>query len=136
MFIALTKILEHEGSISPCRFYGFYGSWLLVTRVCSIYLDEFFFLFAGWNFIFLFLVLIRWNEEGKWAHDFFLLHQGFESFPSDLTRERSRNLVCVCVCVVFVKIKLMVVGFCSIKDWSCSGWCVWDLRTLAQLQGS
>ena len=30
----------------------------------------------------------------------------------------------------------MVVGFCSIMDWSYSGWCVWDLKTLAQLQGS
>ena len=30
----------------------------------------------------------------------------------------------------------MVVGFCSIGDWCYSEWCVWDLRTPAQLQGS
>ena len=29
----------------------------------------------------------------------------------------------------------MVVGFCSIRDWSCYGWWVWVLRRLAQLQG-
>ena len=30
----------------------------------------------------------------------------------------------------------MVVGFSSIGDWCYSEWCVWDLRTLAQFQGS
>ena len=30
----------------------------------------------------------------------------------------------------------MVVGFCYIGGWCYSGWCVWDLRTLAQFQGS
>ena len=30
----------------------------------------------------------------------------------------------------------MVVGFCSSGDWCDSWWWVWDLRTLAQLQGS
>ena len=30
----------------------------------------------------------------------------------------------------------MVVGFSSPGDWGCCGWCVWDLRTLAQFQGS
>ena len=30
----------------------------------------------------------------------------------------------------------MVVGFCSIGGWCYSGWWVWDLRTLAQIQWS
>ena len=30
----------------------------------------------------------------------------------------------------------MVVGFSSIGGWCYSEWCVWDLRTFAQFQGS
>ena len=98
--------------------------WLLVTRVCFIYLqDEFFFLFlvllnemstlGESKVFFLFLVLIRWNEEGRWVLDFLLPPRVFESYPSDLPRSRSRNLVCV-VC------------FCSIGDWSLK--LVWEMR--------
>ena len=35
------------------------------------------------------------NEEWRWAQDFILLPQGFESFPSDLSRARWHNLVYV-----------------------------------------
>ena len=34
------------------------------------------------------------------------------------------------------KIKSVMVGFCSIGGWCCSGWWLWDLRILAQFQGS
>ena len=30
----------------------------------------------------------------------------------------------------------MMVVFCSIVGWSCSGWWMWDLRTFAQFKGS
>ena len=118
MLIALAKIPGCEGSIlSSCLFWE--TARLLVTRVSLIYLlDEFFLLF---------LVLIRWNKEGRYVQDFLLLPQGFGSFPSDLPRARWCNLVCV-ACLYMIK--PMVVSFCSIGGWCFSGW--WgDLRTLA-----
>ena len=70
-------------------------------------------------------------------HFFILLPQGFKSFPSDLLRMRWCNLVYMeCLWMI----KLMMVGFCSVGGgrggWCYSGWYVWDLRTLAQFQGS
>ena len=52
-----------------------------------------------WGFIFLFLVLIRWNEKGRWVQDVLLSPQGFDSFHLHLPRARWRDLMCVCVCV-------------------------------------
>ena len=69
---------------------------LLVKRVRYIYLvDEFFLLFLVYPnemrmlsdpriLFFLFLVLIRWNEEGMRVQDFFFLPPGRESFVSEL----------------------------------------------------
>ena len=68
-------------------------------------------------------------------HFFILLPQGFKSFPSDLLQMRWCNLVYMkCLWMI----KLMMVGFCSVGGggWCYSGWYVWDLRTLAQFQGS
>ena len=97
MLIASAKIPERTGS-----------NCLTVSHTCLLYLPRrWVFLsvpdvtewneYAGWiwSFIFLFLVLIRWNEEGRWVQDFLLLPQGFESLPSDLPRARWRNLVYV-----------------------------------------
>ena len=96
MLIASAKIPEREGNISPCRFYCKYPT---VSHTCLLYLPRrWVFLFvpgvaernehAGWikSFIFLFRVLIRWNEERRWVQDFLLPPQGFESFISDLPR--------------------------------------------------
>ena len=60
-----------------------------------------------WGFTFLFLVLIRRNEEGRWVQDFLLSPQGFESFHSDLPRLRWRDLCVDCLQMI----KSMVVGF-------------------------
>ena len=121
MPIALAKILRCEESILPsCLFWE--TARLLVTRVSLIYLlDEFFLLFLVYpkkmrtmsesKVLSLFLVLIRWNKEGRYVQDFLLLPQGFESFPSDLRRARWCNLVCV-ACLYMIK--PMVVSFCSI----------------------
>ena len=102
MLTASAKITQREGSISPCNFMGICR--MLVTRVSLIYLvDEFFFVpdvaeqneEAGWikSFIFLFLVLIRWNEKGRWVQDFLSSSQKFESFHLDLPRTKRLNLV-------------------------------------------
>ena len=121
MLIALAKIRGCEESIlSSCLFWE--TARLLVTRVSLIYLlDEFFLLFLVYpkkmrtmsesKVLSLFLVLIRWNKEGRYVQDFLLLPQGFGSFPSDLTRARWCNLVCV-ACLYMIK--PMVVSFCSI----------------------
>ena len=45
--------------------------------------------------MFVLLVFIRWNEEGRWVQYFLLLPLGSETFPSNLPRARWRNLVCV-----------------------------------------
>ena len=86
----------------------FMSNCLAVSHTCLLYRHRrWVFLFvpgvdernehARWvkSFLFLFLVLIRWNEERRRVQDFLLLPQGFESFPSDLLRARSRNFVCV-----------------------------------------
>ena len=86
-----------------------------------------------YGFIFLFLVLNRWNEEGRWIQDFLLLLQWFDSFPADFLQVRWCKFS---ACVVFVMIKPMVVGSCSVGGWCYSGWWVRDLRTLSQFQGS
>ena len=62
-------------------------------------------------FIFLFLVLIGWNEEGRRGQDFLLIPQWFESFRSHLPRARWRNIVFV-ECLYMVK--QTVVGVCYI----------------------
>ena len=57
--------------------------------------------------------------------------QRFKSFPSDLPRARWRNLTCVeCLWMI----KPMVVGFSFY--WRLIRLWVWNLRTLAQFQGS
>ena len=65
---------------------------------------------------FLLLVLIRWNEEGRWIQDILLLLQGRKSFSSDLPRARWRNVVCV-ECLQMV--------FCFIE-----GWCLFLFQLL------
>ena len=53
----------------------------------------------GWRvrlrFCLLFLVLIRWNKEGRWVQDFLVLPQGFRRFPSIFSQARWCNLVYV-----------------------------------------
>ena len=63
-------------------------------------------------FVFLFLVLMTCNEEGRRVQDFLLLPQVCESFYSHLPQERWHNLVYV---EFLLMIKPMVVGFCSIR---------------------
>ena len=121
---------------------AFMGNCTTISYTVSlIYLvDEFFFLFLVYLnkmrtlaeskvLSFLFLVLIRWNEEEMWVQDLLLLPQGFENFLWDLERVRWRNLMCVCVCVCVCvclerlwMIKLMVIGFSFIGGWCYSGW--------------
>ena len=42
---------------------------------------------------FMVLVLIKGTRRGRWVQDFVLLPQGFESFPSDLSRAGWPNLL-------------------------------------------
>ena len=104
MLAASAKILECEGSISPSSF-----CWQLPDSYAHVLTNRWVFLFVPgiaernehpgriYGFIFLFLVLISWNEEGRWVRDFLLLPQRFESFTSDLQRVRARwrNLIFV-----------------------------------------
>ena len=72
-----------------------------------------------------FLSLYRPSLNGIWlkpnAHTHMPIHT------------MGRNLGCV-ECLQMIK--SIVVGFCSIGVWCYSGWWVWDLRTLAQFEGS
>ena len=79
-------------------------NFFTISHMCSTYLPSRWVLLfvpgvaernedAGWIF-FLFLMLIRWNEEERWVEDFVLLPQRIESFPSDQPRARWRDLVC------------------------------------------
>ena len=114
------------------------GNWLTVSHTCLLYLPrkEVFLFWVGKSEVLsFFLVLIRWNDQGRWDQELLLLPQRFESLSSDLMRVRWRSLARVCVqCLLMVK--LTVVGFCSIGGWCYSGFWVWGLRTLAQFQGS
>ena len=106
MLIALAKILEREGNISPC---SFYKQRLLVTRVSFTYLvDEFFFLFLvklnkmrtlgeSKTLSFFFLMSIKWDEEGRWVQDFLLLPHGFEIFSEILLSEFLLLLIQECL---------------------------------------
>ena len=121
----------HQAFVSHCP---------TISHTCEPYLSSRWVLLfisgvAEWNkeagciqgFIFLFLVLIRWNElsrwnkDGRWVQDILLLPQGFESFLSDLPQVRLHNLVCV-KCLVMIK--AVVVGFCCIGVSCYSGWWV------------
>ena len=76
MLIALGRIPEHKGSISPSTFYGKLPT---ISHNVLTLSSRWVFLFvpgvaernddAGWihSFIFLFLVLMMWNEERRWA---------------------------------------------------------------------
>ena len=62
-------------------------------------------------FVFLFLVFIRSNEEGKWVQDFLLLSQSIKVGPSKLPWARWGILKCV-ECLQMIK--SLVLGLCSI----------------------
>ena len=100
--------LKSRSAREASRQANFIGNWLTVSHTCLLYLPRKWVFFvpgvaernehAGWNesFIFLFLVLIRWNEEGRWGQDLLLLPQGFESLSSALPQARWCKLACVC----------------------------------------
>ena len=101
---------------------AFLGNCLLVTRVSLIYqVDEFLFCFwSSWT---------KWqhwenprlyhflpgdnqgNEEGRWVQDFFVLLQGFGSFPKVFSRARWHNLVRVERWLIWRLVPLWVMGF-------------------------
>ena len=116
---------------------------LLVTRVSLIYLvDKFLFLFLVYlnkmitlgesKVLFLFSGVKQGNERERLVQNFLVLTQGFRSFPTVFSRAKWRNFALMeCLWVI----KPMFVDFCSIASWYCSGWWVWDLRTLTHFQG-
>ena len=116
--------LKSRSARKAFRHADFMGNCLTVSHKCLLYLPRrWVFLFvpgvaerhehAGLiqNYLFLFLVLIIWNEEGRWFQDFFCYPRGLRA--SSWTY-RKRGGVTSRVCSV----------------------CVWDLTTLAQFQGS
>ena len=79
----------------------------------------------------MFLILIRWNEKGRWVQDFLLLPHGFQSFPSDLPWARWHNVVCefvcVCVCVCVCVRAHACACACSVFKWLSQWWFVFIL---------
>ena len=152
---------------------AFMDNFSTISHMCSTYLPSRWVLLfvpgvaernedAGWIF-FLFLMLIRWNEEGRWVEDFVLLPQGIESFPSDQPRARWRDLVCGVLISVDTWHCFNVYNrqhrrrFIDVETTSCVYWHRWlshwwlvfvlselmllwvmgvDLRTLTKFQGS
>ena len=105
---------------------AFIGNCLTISHTCWPYLR------SRWVLLFISGVN-QGNERGQWDQDFSVLLQGFGSFHTVFSQDRLHNLVRV----KFLKmIKPMKMGFCSIWGWCYSGWWLWDLRTLAQFQGS
>ena len=138
--------LNSQSAREASRYPAFMGSCLTISHGCYPYLPGRWVLHLvpgvaertrklgeSKDLPFLFMVLIRWNEKRRWAQDFYLSFQRFESFHSDLPLTRWRDIVGVeCLWII----KSMVVGFCLIGVWCYSEWWVWDLITLAQFYES